>query len=111
MPSDLKLNARMLDDQHAVVTFICPNSQMVIRLTDNSTRGVCEAARTLKARYFVYECCWYTGLEPVLGVFDMRTAQKNNPVPGEWMLGDPIRTFPINAREAAAMWAMAQGAK
>lgn len=86
------------------VTFVQPSGDLTVRLTNNTTRGICEAARTLKVRYYV-AAVDYLGIEPVWGVFDMTRAQKNNPTPNTWTVGDPVKTFPLEALDAAAMYA------
>ena len=88
------------------VVFIQPSGFLSIRLTDGTTNTICEAARNLKARYFVaIDPC--TPVVAVWGVFDMRRAQKNNPTPGQWSTEDPIKTFPFEAQDAAVMYALA----
>lgn len=92
------------------VIFICPGQQMDIRMSDNSIKAMCEAARLLKARYFVTADGWDAkNNAPIWGVFDMRTAQKDNPVRGEWSINDPIKTFPDTAKDAAIMYALMIG--
>lgn len=78
-----------------------------IRLNDDATRAVCKAAKDLNARYFVALDGWsLVEGNPIWGVFDMDRAQQNNPVPGEWSTDDPIRTFPIDALDAAVVYAV-----
>lgn len=62
----------------------------------------------MKARYFVAVDGW-SDMEalPVWGVFDMRTAQRNNPTPGQWSINDPVRTFTTETADGAVMYALA----
>ena len=90
------------------VTFVSPGGQLTIRMTENTTNAMCEAARTLKARYFVAIDGWSEIMNaPVWGVFDMRTARSDDPVRGQWSIRDPVRTFPVEANDAAVMYAVA----
>lgn len=80
---------------------------MEIRLHDDTTRAVCKAAKDINARYFVALDGWsLVENRPVWGVFDMNRAQENNPTPGEWAIEDPIKTFPIEAKDAAVVYAV-----
>jgi len=81
------------------VTYVSGQGETTLRMSDNMLGTMCKAARQLGARYFVARD------GGVLGVFDMRTAQHNNPAPGDWSINDPVRTFPLNARDAAIVWA------
>lgn len=89
------------------VTFIRPDGDMMIRMMEPTTRSICEAAQALKASHFVTadDFCIATDL-PIWGVFEMRTAQKDTPYPGEWSINDPVRTFTAATSDAAVMWAM-----
>lgn len=98
------MGSRGTGTQLAEVTFVRRDSQIAIRLVDNTTRAVCEAAKNLGARYFV--AVDPLADEPVWGVFDMVRCQYNNPTPGEWATEDPVRTFPIEALDAAVMYAV-----
>lgn len=89
------------------MVYVGAGGQVTIRLTDHTTAANCKAARMLKARYFVASDSSYAGFEPVWGVFDMRTAQRDNPYPGAWSINDPIKMFPHDARDAAVMYALA----
>lgn len=81
------------------VAFIGPGGTFEVRLMANTSTDICEAATTLKASHFVAREGegW--------GVFEMRTAQKNNPVPGVWSINDPIKVFPLDAQDAAIVYA------
>ena len=81
-------------------------------MTVNTTTAMCEAARNLKARYFVAVDGWDDMRAlPIWGVFDMRTAQMNTPVPGMWSVNDPIRTFTTETSDGAVMYAVARMSK
>ena len=86
------------------VVFLTPSGQLEIRLTDDTVDGWCRSARTLNARYFV--AVDKTTADDRWGVFDMRTAERGNPIPGAWTIRDPIKTFPREARDGAIMWAL-----
>lgn len=89
------------------VTFITPEGPMEIRMRHNSANDICEAARTLKASHFVAQDGVEIGTgDPIWGVFDMRKAQKGSPLPGEWSISDPIRTFAQPTPDAAVMYAV-----
>lgn len=89
------------------VTFIRPDGDMMIRMTEPTTRSICEAAQALKASHFVtIEDRCVTTNQPIWGVFEMRTAQKDTPYPGEWSINDPVKTFTAATSDAAVMWAM-----
>lgn len=93
----------------ATVTFVSSGAQLAIRLTGNNSSTLCEAARELKARYFIAVDGWDdTNDLPIWGVFDMRTAQKDTPMPGDWSINDP-KLFPSN--DAAVMWAIAMAGR
>lgn len=82
-------------------------STMTIRLNDDTTRAVCQAAKELNARYFVMLDGWSLVVgNPVWGVFDMDKAQENMPTRGEWSTDDPIRTFALDALDGAVMFAV-----
>lgn len=96
----------------AEVTFITPGGSIEIRLTEHSTGAICRAAKDLGARFFVTRDGWDDMHAcPIWGVFDMRTAQRDTPVRGEWSINDPIRTFLTDTSDAAVMYAIAIGAK
>lgn len=86
------------------VTFVSPGSQVAIRFMFPDTRTICEAARDLKATHFIAREgeAW--------GLFEMRYAQKDTPLRGEWTVRDPVKTFPLDALDAAVMFALATGA-
>lgn len=91
------------------VTFITPTQQYDIRLTCSNLDMICDAARACNARYFVAadggddaQGC------PIWGVFDMRTADRNNPTPGSWTIRDPIKTFTTRTPDGAVMWALSK---
>lgn len=89
------------------MTFISSGSQLEIRMMYPTTAAICTAARTLKARYFVTVDGWSDLVgKPVWGVFDMRTAQEDNPLPGAWSINDPIKTFATETADAAVMYAL-----
>lgn len=97
----------MTASSYREVIFICPGQQLEIRMSDPRTKALCEAAKTLNARYFVTHDGWsIVENAPIWGVFDMRTAQKDMPVRGEWSINDPIKTFPDAAKDAAIMYAL-----
>jgi hypothetical protein len=85
------------------VTFIAPTGEMVIRLMDDTYQSQCSAAETLRARYYVA----VDRTDPTYpwAIFDMRKAQKGNPTPGCWTVGDPVKLFPRNANDAAVVYA------
>lgn len=88
------------------VTFITAAGDMMIRMMSPTTNAICEAAISLKASHFVT----LDGLSaltnaPIWGVFEMRTAEKDTPVRGEWSIRDPIRTFEFEHHDAAVMFA------
>lgn len=85
------------------ITFIMPSSQVAIRFMNASSTAICDAAINLRATHFIApeDGGW--------GVFEMRTAQRNTPVPGEWSINDPIKVFP-NV-DAAVMFAIAVGGR
>lgn len=88
-------------------TFITPTGQIEIRLTTNDTGAMCKAAQTLKARYFVAIDGFDMAANlPIWGVFDMRTAQRDTPMPGVWSINDPVKTFVTDTSDAAVMWAL-----
>lgn len=92
------------------VTFITPGAQLSIRLTEHSTAAICKAARDLRARYFIAVDGWDNMRAcPIWGVFDMRTAQKDDPTPGAWSIRDPIKKFSTESPDPAVMWALAKG--
>lgn len=92
------------------VTFIAPNNPLEIRMKVKHTDELCEAAKALNARYFVVTDGYdHAQNLPIWGVFDMRKAQKNNPIPGVWTVSDPVKTFTTEKPDAAVMWALAQG--
>jgi len=66
------------------VTFILPGGALEIRMQHNHMRVI-----------------W--------AVFDMRTAQRNTPVPGEWSINDPVRTFTSENSDGAVMFALTLG--
>lgn len=87
------------------VTYVGPNGALAIRMTENTTTAMCEAARNLKARYLVAVDGWNEMQAcPIWGVFDMRTA--NVPIPGQWAIGDPVKTFTTEKPDAAVMYAL-----
>lgn len=91
------------------VTFVTPRGQLDIRLTRNDLNEMCNAARTLKARYFIAIDGWNICEDcPVWGVFDMKTAQHGAPHPGAWSIDDPVKTFTAPTNDAAVMWALAK---
>ncbi len=90
------------------VTFITPNGQLEIRMMEATTNRICEAAIVLKASHFVAVDGWSIVLDvPEWGVFEMRTAEKDTPVRGEWSVRDPIKKFPHDKPDAAVMYALA----
>ena len=94
-------------DRPNKVTFITQSGQLDIRLMDDTTNAACQAARDFGARYYItVDAVSVLGGTPRLGVFDMRTAQKDNPVRGMWSINDPIKTFALDQLDAAVMWAM-----
>lgn len=90
------------------VTYVGPDGTLSIRMTENTTTAMCVAARNLRACYFVAVDGW-SMLEdaPIWSVFDMRTAQRDTPVPGQWSINDPVKTFPFDALDGAVMYALA----
>lgn len=89
------------------VTFITPSGPMEIRMRRNSANDICAAAVTLKASHFVSQDGYdETNNMAIWGVFSMRGVQKGNPVPGEWTINDPIRTFIAADSDAAVMYAL-----
>lgn len=93
---------------HRPVTYMCPNGALEIRMTEQNFSVICEAARNLKARYFIAQDGW-SDMEalPIWGVFDMRTAQRDTPTPRQWSVSDPVRTFTTETPDAAVMYALA----
>lgn len=81
----------------AKVTFVTDTGQLEIRLTENTVNALCDAAKTLKARFFVTidEAHW--------GVFDFRKAEK---MMSDWVLPMPDKVFERDQLDAAVMWAI-----
>lgn len=78
-------------------TFITPEGEIAIRMTDRTVNALCDAAKTLKARYFVTldDAHW--------GVFDFRKATK---LISDWVLPEPDKVFEKDQLDAAVMWAL-----
>lgn len=70
---------------------------MAIRLTENTVDAMCNAAETLKARFFVAldDRKWC--------VYDMRRAEK---FLRAWVLPEPTKVFEQDQHAAAEMWAL-----
>ncbi len=89
------------------VTFVSQSGDITLRLHSPSFSFICRAARDLKARYFVtIEEIDVLTLLPIWGVYDMRTARRNDPIPGEWSINNPVKTFIAEKPDAAVMWAV-----
>ena len=89
------------------VTFITPEGPMEIRMRRNAVNDICAAAATLKASHFVTQDGFDKDQNlPIWGVFDMRKAQRDTPMRGEWSISDPIRTFVMATTDAAVMFAV-----
>lgn len=87
-----------------------PGSQVAIRFMENDSTVICNAAMNLRATHFIApEGRDHANNCTLWGVFEMRTAQRNTPVPGEWSINDPIKVFP-NV-DAAVMFAIAVGGR
>lgn len=82
------------------VTYITRGEPVTLRMQTNALRSICEAARDLRATHFI------TREGDEWGLFEMRTAQRNNPIPGEWSINDPIKLFPLDALDGAVMYAI-----
>lgn len=89
------------------VTFVLFSGDITIRLAGAHFSRVWQAASDLKARYFITieEIDMLTML-PIWGVYDMRTARQNDPIPGEWSINNPVKTFIAEKPDAAVMWAV-----
>lgn len=91
----------------AEVTFIRPAGELEIRMMDCTVNRICEAAVLLKATHFVTIDGWSHVIgKPEWGVFEMRTAEKDTPIRGEWSVRDPIRKFAADKADAAVMFAI-----
>lgn len=89
------------------VTFVSQSGDVTIRMSGATTARICHAARDLKARYFVtIETIDMLTMLPIWGVYDMRTARQNDPIPGEWSINNPVKTFVAEKPDAAVMWAV-----
>lgn len=92
------------------VTYITKSGSYEVRLNSSHLRDVCSAAQVLDASYFVAIDGWDDMQNcPIWSVFDMRSARRNTPVPGEWSIDDPVKTFRTEKPDPAVMWAMMQG--
>lgn len=102
----LKSGMRLKSDV-AEVVFVTPKGQLEIRMMQATTTRICEAALVLKASHFVAIDDWYVAEDkPLWGVFEMRTAEKDNPVRGEWSVRDPVKQFAAKTSDAAVMYAV-----
>ena len=72
---------------------------------------VIQSAREAKARFIIRVDDARVDLPDMIGVFDMKTAQQNNPMPGQWSINDPIRHFEPDQWDGAVMWAIMQARK
>lgn len=100
----------MARDQGTEVVFVTAGSTQVIRLMDKSIDNICETARALNAHHFVVALVDDPVEKlPIWEVFDIRAAQRNNPLPGCWCLGDAMRAFRSETSDAAVMYALACG--
>lgn len=91
--------------KYATTYLIKGQDPMRIRLSDGELREQCVTARSLKAHYFVYPANYNIRDDhPIWGIFDMATAQKDNPHPGVWSINDPKHTFPTE--DAAIMFGL-----
>lgn len=89
------------------VTFIAPGGSMHIRMMDHTAHSMIEAAKTLKARYFVTQ----DGVDevnnvPIWAVFDANRAEK---FMNEWKLPVSIREFHTETDDGAVMYAASLG--
>lgn len=87
-------------------TFLIKGSDpFTVRLSEHNTATMCRTARDLKAAYVVavddYDV---VNDHPIWGVFDMVTARKDDPYPGQWSINDPKHTFPTE--DAAVMFGL-----
>lgn len=91
------------------VTFITPNGPLEIRMSD-MPHDIVKGAATLRARYvvFVHERNMLLDI-PIWGVFDMKKVRKNDPMPGQFAIPLPSKTFESDSPDGAVMWALAQG--
>lgn len=92
----------------AEVTFVKPGGELTIRMTDNSYDSICEAAKTLKARYVVMIDEWdHHANLPIWAVYNAHKAQRHGGAMG-WVMPLPEKRFTVETSDAAVMWAIAK---
>ena len=90
-----------------MATFILPGGEITIRFTSRDMGDIIRAAATLRASHFITIDEWDHAQDlPIWGVFDMRTVNRNSPVPGEVSIRDPIKRFTAETPDAAVMFAV-----
>lgn len=97
--------------QMTEVTFIGLKGVLEIRLSD-LPHTIVQGAEALQAGYVVMvDHVLPRSLQKVWGVYDMRKARKNEPLPGEVTLPLPCKTFASDTADGAIMWALTRGSK
>lgn len=90
------------------VAFITAKGEMILRLTDQTYSAIRHTAETLGARWVVMiDDIYMRGVknrnDGVWGIFDMQRVDTSL---GQVIFPEPTRTFPIDAPDAAMMYAV-----
>lgn len=95
------------DFRQRPVTFVTARGQLEIRLSDNNTQAICNAAETLGALYFVTQDghCVVENL-PIWAIFELARCSRNGGGPRTWSLARPTRTFTAESDDGAVMYAL-----